>query len=1169
MSERTPKKYISLHNHSNFSCNDALGYPDDIFSYCIENGLSGHALTDHGNMSSYARSQLLVESWHKSGKEFRYLPGIEAYFHPDLEQWKLDKLQHDDEKTGAKKKSRTPVETQLNITRSESDDIVDVDTSSAIVIENEDESKSTKHFNPVNRRHHLVLLPKNSQGLQELFHLTSRSFLEGLYRFPRIDVKMVKETLTRGNVLASSACLHPDTLLWTDRGKITIEECVRLYKNNERVDVMSWDEDKHEIVHRRVTWGDKTRYNTPIIELVLNNGAKIKLTDDHRVFTDRGWVEAGELRYDDKVLYRLESYENYCSCACFLNGASHNVACAQYPEWLQHKELKAYKDNETVEFVFVAAINHVGNSDVYDIEVVDTHNFFADDILVHNCISGLPGYNIFKLLERYKFDELDVNLLRDKQTKENCVNAVGNAYEMLVDMFGKNDTYLELQFNKLAAQDIINLSLIEFAKRNGLTNKLLVTCDAHYYNPDVWREREIYKKLAYVSFDMYSPDLLPKSREELKCELYPKNHLQIWEEYKRAKLRSDLYDDSIDDLICDAVERGHDIAFEEIGDVQPDRTIKLPKKLVPKDRTPIEHLSYLCIEGLKKRGLKGKREYVERIKEELEVIKFHNTAEYFITLAKMMELARTVVLVGPGRGSGCGSLVNYVLDITDLDPIRWKLPFARFLSIHRVGAPDVDTDISNRDKVLDVLRAEFGNENVIPISTYNLLKTKSLLKDLSKFYGIPFDEANRATATVEHEVRKATLKEGDDKNLFVLTYDAAMEHSPSFRKFIEDHPEVGNSMKILFKQNKSLGRHAGGVLVSENIPQNMPLIMSGGELQSPWTEGMNVKELEKIGNWIKYDVLGLTTLRLIEGTIELILESQGNKNYTFSDVRKWFEENLGVDNIDLNDQRVYKHIYEDGVWCAIFQCTSKGAQNFFKRAKPKSIIDIAALTSIYRPGPLAGKVDQLWMKHEHDHYDWGHPLVNETLKETRGLCVFQESVMELANKVGGFPLDRCDEIRRAIMKRSVAGGEDAKKKAASMEDDFVKGAMKNGLEESLAKKTYETLLAFSGYGFNKSVHFQEKVKTYNDDGTLKEIKQIVDVELNDILLSRDELSKKDILVRVKNKHDHGILPLVEVELTSGEKVRCTMDHKFRTVESGEMLPLWLIMKKKMSIVINS
>ena len=155
------------------------------------------------------------------------------------------------------------------------------------------------------------------------------------------------------------------------------------------------------------------------------------------------------------------------------------------------------------------------------------------------------------------------------------------------------------------------------------------------------------------------------------------------------------------------------------------------------------------------------------------------------------------------------------------------------------------------------------------------MKTKSLLKDLSKFYGIPYDEANAATMTVEHDVRKATTKHGDDKNLFVLVYDDAMKYSKSFRDFIEKYPEVGQSMKVLFKQNRSLGRHAGGVLVCDDLKKKMPLIISGGEPQSPWVEGVSAKHLEKIGTFIKFDILGLETLRLIERTITLIIDEDG------------------------------------------------------------------------------------------------------------------------------------------------------------------------------------------------------------------------------------------------------------------------------------------------------
>jgi len=248
------------------------------------------------------------------------------------------------------------------------------------------------------------------------------------------------------------------------------------------------------------------------------------------------------------------------------------------------------------------------------------------------------------------------------------------------------------------------------------------------------------------------------------------------------------------------------------------------------------------------------------------------------------------------------------------------------------------------------MRKEFGRDNVVPISNYNLLKVKSLVKDLSKFYSIPFEEANRATATVEHEVRKATIKAGEDKNLFVLKFEDAMGYvcakydandpeskktctgcspdcikkpvSPSFRGFIEKYPEVGQSMGVLFKQNRSLGRHAGGVLVCDDLQKKMPLIVSGGECQSPWCEGMNVKHLEKIGNFIKYDLLGLSTLRLFERTIELILKKEG-KAQTFANVKQWFDDNMAVEKIDTNDQSVYEYVYHDGRFPAVFQCVDE------------------------------------------------------------------------------------------------------------------------------------------------------------------------------------------------------------------------------------------------------
>lgn len=193
---------------------------------------------------------------------------------------------------------------------------------------------------------------------------------------------------------------------------------------------------------------------------------------------------------------------------------------------------------------------------------------------------------------------------------------------------------------------------------------------------------------------------------------------------------------------------------------------------------------------------------------------------------------------------------------------------------------------------------------------------------------------------------------------------------------------------------------------------------------------------------------------------------------TFSDVKSWYETNmaLGSSNINLNDQSVYEYVYHDGRFPGIFQATSSGAQRLFKKAKPTSVDDIAMLTSIYRPGPLAANVDKLYLKakNDGDQYDWGDKRINELLKDTYGLLIFQEGVMMLAEKVAGFPKDKCDEVRRAIMKRSISGGDAAKAKVDEMQSEFVAGAVKNGYDEKVASQLYEKIAYFSGYAFNKS-----------------------------------------------------------------------------------------------------
>ncbi len=287
----------------------------------------------------------------------------------------------------------------------------------------------------------------------------------------------------------------------------------------------------------------------------------------------------------------------------------------------------------------------------------------------------------------------------------------------------------------------------------------------------------------------------------------------------------------------------------------------------------------------------------------------------------------------------------------------------------------------------------------------------------------------------------------------------------------------------------------------------------------------------------------------------------------FSDIKKWYEKNLHPDTLDLDDESVYDHIYADGNFAGVFQCTAKGAQMFFKGGKPKSITDVAALTSIYRPGPLAAGVDKTYVDAKENPGDvvYEHPLLKECLEPTYGHIIFQEQLMKLGHVVGGLSLDDCDKLRKVITKRSMSGQSKAKEEAKKLEAQFIEGAQKNGFTEDAASEIFEKLAYFSGYGFNKTLYFLEKVYIYNQEGKNETEKFVKDVVRGDYLKSRDEASKNDIFVKVIDKHDHGILELYEFTLDNGETVKCTMDHKFRTT-CGKMLPMHTIIKRKLDIV---
>ena len=441
-----PNRFVSLHAHDGFSTFDGLDYPQEHIDFIRSNGMDAWCLTNHGHMNSFAHAWLHVQKLNKAGANFKFVPGCEMYVHPDLDAWTLDyeikkAAKRGDASALAKlRDQREKLVTPIIAKVDGDDETVDLSTDEAsLTIENEEETKSGKFYDPIKRRHHLVVLPKTSEGLKRLFHLVSRGYSEGFYRFPRVDYSMLKEAARGGHLMVSTACL-----------------------------------------------------------------------------------------------------------------------------------------------------------------------------------GGPLCYEVFRYLQEVKFDDLHANLLDDAGLFDKVLLGVGNAYDQLEDAVGQNNVKLEIQFNKLPAQHLVNRAIIQFAQNSGLEDKLVVTTDSHYSTPDRWKEREIYKKLGWLNYKDFDPTQLPQSKQDLKCELYPKNEMQLWDTYLDVKEGHSFYDDA---LVKDAIERTHDIVHDEIGEINPDKSMKLPSYVVPEGLTEDKALLEDCKKGLLWRGLEKDPRYIDRLKVELGVIK--------------------------------------------------------------------------------------------------------------------------------------------------------------------------------------------------------------------------------------------------------------------------------------------------------------------------------------------------------------------------------------------------------------------------------------------------------------------------------------------------------------------------------------------------------------------
>ncbi len=449
---------------------------------------------------------------------------------------------------------------------------------------------------------------------------------------------------------------------------------------------------------------------------------------------------------------------------------------------------------------------------------------------------------------------------------------------------------------------------------------------------------------------------------------------------------------------------------------------------------------------------KKRAEYEARLLFECRIINQMGFAGYFLIVADFINWAKhNGVPVGPGRGSGAGSLVAYSLNITDLDPLQYNLLFERFLNPDRVSMPDFDIDfcMDGRDRVIDYVKQKYGLDAVSQIATFGTMAAKAVIRDVGRVLDLPFNFVDGIAKLIPLELG--------------ITLSVALEKEPQLQERRESEEEVATLLELALRLEglvRNVGMHAGGVLISPSkISDFSPIYCQadGGSLVSQYDKD----DVEAVG-LVKFDFLGLRTLTILELALE-----NANKQRRFEDNLNPSENGspesrapLAFQSIPLDDKASY-NLLKTANTTAVFQLESRGMKDMLKQAKPDCFEDIIALVALYRPGPMDLIPDFCRRKHGQQRVEYPHPATESILKETYGIAVYQEQVMQIAQVVAGYSLGGADLLRRAMGKKK-------KEEMDAQRVTFTEGALKNGLNDRQATELFNLLEKFAGYGFNKS-----------------------------------------------------------------------------------------------------
>jgi len=587
--------------------------------------------------------------------------------------------------------------------------------------------------------------------------------------------------------------------------------------------------------------------------------------------------------------------------------------------------------------------------------------------------------------------------------------------EQYRSFFGKDNVYFELMdLPRVTGQNEVNQQLIAWAKK--LSVPLVATCNSHYCRP---LDSEAHDVLLCIQKNANVADPTRFSMRDSDFSMRPYEEMaQAFAHVPEALVNTRL----IADRCAVTLELGK---------------YRIPRFPVSEQETEESTLRRLAEEGFMQRYPNATQEQKDRLDHELSIIKSMGFSGYFLIVADFInEAKRRGIAVGPGRGSAAGSIVSYCLNITTLDPLEHGLIFERFLNPERISMPDIDTDFADtrRDEVLEYVREKYGRDRVVQICTFGTLAARAAVKDVGRAYGVPFLEMN-SLAKLIPERPGVTLKDAMETAELKGAYDS----NETYRKIID------TAFKLEGKA-RHVSVHACGVIITPE-----PTVQYSALQRAPKDEQIIItqyeaKPLEALG-LLKMDFLGLTNLTVIQTTLEIIERLHGIK--------------LDMTKLPLADRETYQ-LLQRGDTTGVFQLESAGMRRYLKQLVPTSFGDITAMAALYRPGPMDWIPSFIKRKHGKEQVEYIHPDLETIFRETYGIGVYQEQILQLARVFAGYSLGEADILRKAI-------GKKIKKELDAQRDKFIRGAVSKGYGQSLAEKIFEdVIMPFAGYGFPKA-----------------------------------------------------------------------------------------------------